>query len=352
VIDGIRYLFLLVIAIGLACLFLWVRWGLVRRWRKEQQARNRIHAEDALKHLYYCETEARRPTLPSIAGRLQIPENRAVELMQTMQAHGLVQLKGDQLELTPDGRAYALHIVRAHRLWERYLADETGYAETRWHAQADQIEHELTPNAMEDLAGRLGYPLIDPHGDPIPTKHGELAGSRGQPLTTLSPGQTGRITHLEDEPEAVYAQLVAEGFYPGMLVHVLDQSQQYVRVWADGDEHRVAPIVAATIAVEPVAQPVAVMVGESLADLRPPERARVREISPRCRGSERRRLLDLGLVPGTLVTAELVSPSGDPTAYRIRDTLMALRREQASFIQIERLPLDTAQAASNGEVSA
>jgi Fe2+ transport system protein FeoA len=87
--------------------------------------------------------------------------------------------------------------------------------------------------------------------------------------------------------------------------------------------------------------------GESLADLVPPESGRVREISPRCRGVERRRILDLGIVPGTLVTAELVSPSGDPTAYRVRDTLIALRREQANTIKIERVSSSITQTQAS-----
>ena len=49
-------------------------------------------------------------------------------------------------------------------------------------------------------------------------------------------------------------------------------------------------------------------------------------------------MMDLGILPGTVVTAELISPSGDPTAYRIRDALIALRVEQAQLINISRLP--------------
>jgi Fe2+ transport system protein FeoA len=52
------------------------------------------------------------------------------------------------------------------------------------------------------------------------------------------------------------------------------------------------------------------------------------------RGAERRRLLDLGLVPGTVVVAEMRSPLGDPVAYRVRGASVALRREQARQIQI------------------
>ena len=55
----------------------------------------------------------------------------------------------------------------------------------------------------------------------------------------------------------------------------------------------------------------------------------------RLRGGERRRFLDLGILPGTLVEAAFSSPSGNPTAYRVRGALIALRREQANHIHIE-----------------
>ena len=76
--------------------------------------------------------------------------------------------------------------------------------------------------------------------------------------------------------------------------------------------------------------------GEPLHALKPGEKGAIVRISPRCRGLERRRLMDLGLLPGTIVEAELVSPGGDPTAYRVRGAVVALRKEQAHFIRITR----------------
>ena len=64
---------------------------------------------------------------------------------------------------------------------------------------------------------------------------------------------------------------------------------------------------------------------------------RVLNIARTSRGSERRRFMDLGILPGTVITAEIASPSGDPTAYRIRDALIALRREQAELIRVQRM---------------
>ena len=51
-------------------------------------------------------------------------------------------------------------------------------------------------------------------------------------------------------------------------------------------------------------------------------------------GAERRRMLDLGILPGTPIVLEMISPLGDPHAYRIRGTVIALRRQQARSIRI------------------
>ena len=67
--------------------------------------------------------------------------------------------------------------------------------------------------------------------------------------------------------------------------------------------------------------------------LAPGESARV--VSLASDGPERRRLMDLGLVPGAHIKASLRSPLGDPTAYEVRGTLIALRREQAARITVE-----------------
>jgi len=230
-------------------------------------------------------------------------------------------------------------VIRAHRLWERYLAEDTGFDESEWHSQAEFYEHQLSPDEANALDARLGHPTHDPHGDPIPAADGELVAHGGRPLPTLGLNEPGRIVHIEDEPDAVYAQLLAEGLYPGMRVRLTELSPQRVRFWANGDAHLLAPIVAANISVVPIPREATVeeIAGEQLSALKPGEQATVTYISPRCHGPERRRMMDLGILPGTLVEAELTSPGGDPTAYRIRGALIALRDEQARLIHISRL---------------
>ncbi|HKZ86164.1 MAG TPA: FeoA domain-containing protein [Anaerolineae bacterium] len=342
------------IALLFGCLFIsagailfWPNGGLFSRWQRMRQLSSRVLREDALKHIHEAEQKGQPATLQSVAGALYVSANQAAALLVDMQEHEWVTLTGGVLRLTPAGRDVALHVIRAHRLWERHLAEDTSFAEAEWHPLAERREHELSSDEADALSARLGHPTHDPHGDPIPTASGEWVPHGGRPLTALSLDETARIVHLEDEPETVYAQLVAEGLYPGQTVRLIENSPQRVRFWANGDplryatgagEHVLAPIVADNISVAPMRPEAAVAepAGEPLHALKPGEKGAVVRISPRCRGSERRRLMDLGLLPGTIVEAELVSPGGDPTAYRVRGAVIALRKEQAQFIHITR----------------
>jgi DtxR family Mn-dependent transcriptional regulator len=299
----------------------------------------RVLKEDALKYIHKADIRGQQTNLQSVAGTLQISINQVAELVADLENQGLVSLKGGEIQLTPAGRDYALQVIRAHRLWERFLAEETGFDESEWHERAEQVEHLISQDEINALSDQLGNPTHDPHGDPIPTASGELVPHGGQPLTAIPLDQPARIVHIEDEPDAVYDQLVAEGLYPGMEVRVVEISPQRVRFWADGDEHLLAPIVAANISVLPFVYGAGVegREGEQLSELIPGESGKVVNISPRCRGPERRRMMDLGILPGTIIKVEMTSPSGDPAAYRIRDALIALREEQANMINITRI---------------
>jgi len=320
----------------LAGLLFWPRRGLLPRRRRARQMSGRVYREDALKYIHKTEAKGRRPTLEGIAGALGIGRDAAARLVGAMAADGLLADDAGTPRLTPQGHEAAIHIIRAHRLWERYLAEETGYGEADWHSRADEAEHALTPADLARLAARLGNPSHDPHGDPIPLPGGALPDHGGQPLATLPLDCPARIVHLEDEPEAVYAQLVAEALSPGQIVRVTAIGPERVAFWTNGDEHVLAPVLAANIFARPLpAEEANPLHGtRPLSDLRIGEQAHVAALAPGLRGQERRRLLDLGLLPGTEVTAELRSPSGDPTAYRIRGATIALRAEQARHVRV------------------
>jgi DtxR family Mn-dependent transcriptional regulator len=121
-----------------------------------------------------------------------------------------------------------------------------------------------------------------------------------------------------------------------MEIHLVENSPQRVRFWKGEEEHILAPIMATNIEVVPseVETNEEELPGEPLTSLKPGEVAHIVNLSPRIRGVERRRLMDLGILPGTLIETEMVSAGGDPIAYRIRGAVIALRNSQAELINI------------------
>ncbi len=319
--------------------------ALYRRWR---EARDRHLAEDALKFIHAREWRGGRPaTLEGLAGALGMRSPQAVALARRLESRGLIRSAAGGFRLTPEGEQTALGVIRAHRLWERYLVDEARMSLADVHAEAERREHDVDAAKLEELEIRLGHPTIDPHGDPIPTMHGEMARVESRPLTDWPTGQPGLIVHLEDEPPAVFAQIAAEGLRPGQVVRVVEATPERLTLSDGRKTFALAPVLAANIFVGDAPAEAG---GESrrLTALRRGETAVVGALDRGLQGFTRRRLLDLGLTPGVHITAELPSMLGDPVAYRVRGTLIALRRDQAEHVLIS----DGEAAAPAAPVSA
>ncbi|NIM18832.1 MAG: DNA-binding protein [Candidatus Latescibacteria bacterium] len=323
---------LVIVAVAL----FWPGTGLLHHLRESRGATRRIRVEDALKHLYHREERGLPSTLEGIGGALGLPPGHIVELTQWMEKNGLAYSQEERFFLTREGRKYALQIIRAHRLWERFLAYETGVDEKSWHIKAERREHELTPEEIDALATRLGNPRYDPHGDPIPTSDGTVPELHVRSLAQIEAGAHVRVVHIEDEPVAVYQQLIALGVHLGMEIYVQSKNKDRIFVESEGRSFVLAPLIASNISVELITEKEVEGHLEWLSSLQVGETAKVTRISPACRGLERRRLMDLGVVPGTEITTDRKSPSGGLTAYRVRGTVIALRDEQARLIGISR----------------
>jgi DtxR family Mn-dependent transcriptional regulator len=193
------------------------------------------------------EYRGRRASLSSLGGALRVSGAAVVALVGRMQRQGLVATEGQGFRLTPEGERLALQVVRAHRLLERYLADEARLPLRDVHAVAERKEHSLSPADADRLSAALGHPTHDPHGDPIPTREGAVAPATGTPATSWPADTIGRIVHLEDEPEISFAQILATGLHMGQLVQVVESTKDCV-VLSDGQrEYRLAPAVAANV---------------------------------------------------------------------------------------------------------
>lgn len=331
---------LIVLAI-LSLLVFAPRYGLWWLGRNRQAARRRERLEDALKHLLDREREGQHASASSLAGSLGLPLEKVMRLAAVMESKQLIETRGHELHLTPEGERLALHIVRAHRLWERYLADEARMPLERIHGEAHRREHSLTAAQADEMEAALGFPARDPHGDPIPGRDGRLAPEGGAELTAWEAGLPARIVHLEDEPAIAYAQILAAGLRLGQTVRILEKTPERY-VLSDGEnEYLLAPAVAANIHVARLPEKNRMPAGViSLQDLQQNQKGEIFGLDESVQGFTRRRFLDLGLTPGTIIYPELRNFFGEPRAYRLRGTLIALRNDQAAQIWVRPVAKD------------
>ncbi len=298
---------------------------------------HRAQIEDILKQLYHVEAGGKSAGIIDLSGALRISDKKMLSLIEEMVSMDLIQTKNEKILLTDMGRDYALRIIRVHRLWEKYLSEKTGISKIEWHDRAEQKEHQLTQEQTEILYEQLGRPRFDPHGDPIPTEQGQVIEVKSVPLTGLKNGAVARIKHIEDEPEVVYKQIVAKKLHIGSQLRVIESDDKQVKFYSEGEEYTLPSIVACNISVLELSEEEIFEDSKvRLSSLNEGEKARILGISSECRGAARRRLMDLGFIKGTEIETEFNGPNKNPKAYKLRNTLIALRNDQADLILIEK----------------
>ncbi|KAA3656554.1 MAG: hypothetical protein DWQ10_15135 [Calditrichaeota bacterium] len=313
----------------------------LNRLARSKALSERIWIEDALKHLYDRNSYNATASIDSVSGSLNISRNHAAQLLAKLERLKLIQTQKQNFQLTAAGTAYALRIIRIHRLWELYFANKTGFKEPEWHSRAEEVEHFTSTEEADILASQMGNPTFDPHGAPIPTTEGELPPKAGISLADLEMETMARITNIEDEPDSVFTALVQAGLHPGMQIQIIERTPETVVLSANKQHIPIAPIAAANITVIPHSPDEECQEFENkLTDLNIGERGVVVHLSQACRGLQRKRLMDLGLIPGTEVEAAMRSAGGNPVAYNVRGALIALRSEQADYIHVRKVEIN------------
>jgi DtxR family Mn-dependent transcriptional regulator len=157
--------------------------------------------------------------------------------------------------LTEEGRLRALEVIRHHRLIEAFLHQTLGYPWDRVHDEAERIEHAISEDLEDRIAAHLGFPQVDPHGGPIPTKDGTLPETGGIPLGDLAIGQQAEIVLVPDGDAALLRYLAEIGLVPRATVTVLDREPfdgpLYLQLGSSSQRRPVSPAVCAQIRATP-----------------------------------------------------------------------------------------------------
>jgi DtxR family Mn-dependent transcriptional regulator len=182
--------------------------------------------EDYLKSLEQAGAGESPVSTSELSARLGVSPASVAEMLGRLAGMGLVlhdRYRG--AKLTPTGRMAALEMIRHHRLLEMYLAEALGYGWDEVHDEAERLEHVISERMEERIYTLLGRPHLDPHGDPIPSRSGEIEADPHRPLTDGRRGQRLAVRRVSDRDPAKLRELARLGLRLGASLDVIRESE-------------------------------------------------------------------------------------------------------------------------------
>ncbi|HNP53290.1 MAG TPA: metal-dependent transcriptional regulator [Ferruginibacter sp.] len=142
--------------------------------------------ENYLKAIYHLQQLHERVSTTQLADHMRIRPATATDMLQKLEQKKLLHYKKYYgFTLTAAGLRLAVHVIRKHRLWEYFLVTQLGFPWEEVHAIAEELEHVSSDLLVEKLDQFLGFPTVDPHGDPIPDGKGKFKLQKQENLLQL-----------------------------------------------------------------------------------------------------------------------------------------------------------------------
>ena len=136
---------------------------------------NTLAEENYLKSIYHLSLNAESVSTNQLAALLNTSAASVTDMLKKLADKQLINYARYQgVSLTPAGEKIALHIIRKHRLWEYFLVEKLDFKWDEVHEMAEEMEHISSTELIDRLDKFMGYPIYDPHGDPIPDSKGNF----------------------------------------------------------------------------------------------------------------------------------------------------------------------------------
>ena len=160
-------------------------------------------------------------TMGQIGSSLEVAPGTVTAMVKTLEKDGLLAYEPySGVRLSSEGRRTALHVLRRHRLIELFLVETLGFDWSEVHDEAERLEHAMSDKLIDRIDALLGYPSVDPHGDPIPDGAGKFRRAELISLAECPPGNAFRIARVSDQAEAFLRFVERHGLKPGSNVAV------------------------------------------------------------------------------------------------------------------------------------
>ena len=179
--------------------------------------------ENYLKAIYHLEQQVKgEVSTNAIADRMATKPSSVTDMVQKLAEKKLLSYKRYKgALLTPEGRKTAANVIRKHRLWEVFLVEKLDFHWDEVHEIAEQLEHVHSEKLIARLDQFLGNPDFDPHGDPIPDKHGNVKRTEKKLLSDLDKKQRGVCVGVKESSSDFLQYLDKKKITIGTKIQVL-----------------------------------------------------------------------------------------------------------------------------------
>lgn len=212
--------------------------------------------ENYLKQIYLAEQKnsAELVSMGRLAALMGVVPGTATTMIKALADSGLVEYEPrGGTRLTQDGEQLALHVLRRHRLVELFLVKVLGLDWSEVHAEAEELEHTISDKVLNRIDEYLGWPSVDPHGDPIPSAKGTVTDIRHQSLADCAVETKFRVARVMDQDPAFLQFVERCGLMPGTSLVVQLRDKHADAVWVRPSDQHPVPLgtsAAAKILVE------------------------------------------------------------------------------------------------------
>ncbi len=183
-----------------------------------------VAEENYIKAIHHLQVNGTRVSTNRIADYQATRPSSVTDMLKKLTEKGHVEYIPYQgARLTSTGNSAALKIIRKHRLWEVFLLEKLDFTWDEVHEVAEQLEHIQSPKLIDQLDKLLGFPRVDPHGDPIPDSDGKLAAFETISLNNMSVGSSGVIRKLADTSSQFLNYLDRKNIKLGLQITVLSR---------------------------------------------------------------------------------------------------------------------------------
>ncbi len=180
--------------------------------------------EDYVKAIFKLQSAHEKVSTNDLARKLRATPAAASKMMKHLADLRLIELVPYQgARLTDAGEKVALEIIRHHRLLEVYLHQALGYGWDEVDAEAEKLEHHISEEFEARIDALLDYPVVDPHGDPIPRRDGTMPPAPGKPLHDFNTGDRLVIRRVNDSDPDVLRYLAKLGMRLQVELEVTDK---------------------------------------------------------------------------------------------------------------------------------